>query len=589
MPPPSEGESLTELKVNPINHNGTPNEPFSEANDGGNDTVHITLNKSQAPALSSPLEDAGWFSKFLFLWTIPIMATGASKVLESSDVPPIPTDERAHVVHRNVCAAWDDEVKKRGLEKASFFRALWRVYGFRYIMYGLVVLFEGVIMMGIPLILARVVRYLEDDKGEYSEWEGYTWAAVLVIANIVLAIVHHHNFFFLWRQGARVRSAIQVMVYEKAIHLDGATLSHITTGRIMNVIGTDIVRIEDWVIFPNFLWVTVLVVAFTCYMLVHYVGYTAGFVGTGCIVTLVPLQMSATTYFSTLKGRLNGHRDQRIKHVHEIVHAMRIVKMYSWEEAFAEAINALRGREVNEILKINILQALVLVLLYSSPVLIALVTFSTFVALDGELTAEIAYGTMAIIYPARMWAANFAPLAMRAIVEVSIIFQRVENILHSCNKKEYRNRGSRATDVDGTPELGITVSNVSGKWEPTSPFSLQDVSFHVNPGEVVALVGKVGSGKSSILECLLGEFTPQSGGVHISGKIAYASQVPWMMNDTVRNNIVFNRPWDRAWYRKVVAACSLSRDFKLWTEADQTLIGERGVTLSGGQRARIGL
>jgi ATP-binding cassette subfamily C (CFTR/MRP) protein 4 len=121
--------------------------------------------------------------------------------------------------------------------------------------------------------------------------------------------------------------------------------------------------------------------------------------------------------------------------------------------------------------------------------------------------------------------------------------------------------------------------------EPT----LEDITVQVKSGELLAVVGSVGSGKSSLLMSLLKELPIESGRLKIDGRIAYAPQESWAFIASVRQNILFGAEFDEEKYNKVVHVCALERDFKLFPYGDKTLVGERGVSLSGGQKARITL
>jgi ABC-type multidrug transport system ATPase subunit len=150
-------------------------------------------------------------------------------------------------------------------------------------------------------------------------------------------------------------------------------------------------------------------------------------------------------------------------------------------------------------------------------------------------------------------------------------------------------------------EFAIVCKNMSGSWAPDAdegaPLVLSDLSYNVRHGELVVIVGQVGCAKTSLLMTVLQELTPSCGSVSVhcrpddkaAGSIGYCSQEPWIMSSTIRSNILFGRDMDQKWYDEVVHACSLAQDFEMLSHGDLTVIGDRGVNLSGGQRARVGL
>ncbi|KAI7823720.1 P-loop containing nucleoside triphosphate hydrolase protein, partial [Kickxella alabastrina] len=118
---------------------------------------------------------------------------------------------------------------------------------------------------------------------------------------------------------------------------------------------------------------------------------------------------------------------------------------------------------------------------------------------------------------------------------------------------------------------------------------LADISLKVNDAELVTVVGKTGSGKTSLLLSMCGKVEMTQGSGQMVGTIGYLEQSPWIMNDTMRANILFGRNFDEQFYWKVIHACALTEDLKAWPESDLTIIGERRINISGGQRARLAL
>lgn len=143
-------------------------------------------------------------------------------------------------------------------------------------------------------------------------------------------------------------------------------------------------------------------------------------------------------------------------------------------------------------------------------------------------------------------------------------------------------------DVLLTNEM-VKITNGTFSWSKKSPPTLKQINMSVQRGQLISIIGEVGSGKSSLLSCLFGEMEKIRGSVFIKGKLAYCSQQPWIMNATVRENILLGKPYDHEKYQKVIKACALEPDFKIFPAGDFTEIGEGGTTLSGGQKHRIAL
>lgn len=143
---------------------------------------------------------------------------------------------------------------------------------------------------------------------------------------------------------------------------------------------------------------------------------------------------------------------------------------------------------------------------------------------------------------------------------------------------------------NGVKNTGIVLKEAYAKWTSQSAEqTLSNINLTVTPGRLVAVIGPVGSGKTSLLHAILKELPLSSGSLSVKGNVSYASQEPWLFAGTVRSNILFGLPMDRRRYREVVKRCALERDFTLFPYGDKTIVGDRGVSLSGGQRARINL
>ena len=146
---------------------------------------------------------------------------------------------------------------------------------------------------------------------------------------------------------------------------------------------------------------------------------------------------------------------------------------------------------------------------------------------------------------------------------------------------------------EAVEELGeetISVRDASFSWNRhENKDVLRDINFSAHKGELTCIVGRVGAGKSSFLQSLLGDLWKTKGEVVVHGTVAFVSQTSWIMNATVKENIIFGYRYDSNFYEKTVKACALIDDFTQLPDGDETVVGERGISLSGGQKARVAL
>lgn len=194
----------------------------------------------------------------------------------------------------------------------------------------------------------------------------------------------------------------------------------------------------------------------------------------------------------------------------------------------------------------------------------------------------------------------YFPIALSYFAEMQTSIKRIKEFLmhdENCNEtiKSPNDIVMDRSSANGLVKQqgekpGVHLKSVSVKWLESLPDNcLEDISLEVRTPDHLAIVGTVGSGKSTLLQVILGELPTIEGTVTVSDSMSYASQEPWIFGASVRQNILFGQEYNKEKYKEVVKVCALERDLSLFSYGDRTLVGERGVTLSGGQKARINL
>lgn len=180
---------------------------------------------------------------------------------------------------------------------------------------------------------------------------------------------------------------------------------------------------------------------------------------------------------------------------------------------------------------------------------------------------------------------------MNNVAEALVSIRRIQKFLESDEiipVKQLINKKPSVEIKDGSFMWNIDESSQSPS-SPRNKYVLNNINFSANSPELVAIVGPVGCGKSSFLQALLGDVKLINGDISYSGRIAYSSQTPFIQNETLRDNILFGKPFNETKYKKILYTSALLPDLKILTSGDLTEIGEKGINLSGGQRARVSL
>lgn len=218
----------------------------------------------------------------------------------------------------------------------------------------------------------------------------------------------------------------------------------------------------------------------------------------------------------------------------------------------------------------------------------------TYVLLGGTVNASYAYTIASFYAVLRQSVTMYVPRAVTHLAEARVSVERVERflLLDEVTKNEAVTENSTKNEnyLSNINEVRVALKNVTVKWDGSLPENtLENVDFSANTNQLVAIVGKVGGGKTTMLQTILREVIPLEGFLDVVGTISYSSQDPWIFAGSARQNIVFQQKLNQEKYDRVVNACALERDFELFPNGDQTIVGDRGITISGGQKARINL
>ena len=382
----------------------------------------------------------------------------------------------------------------------------------------------------------------------------------------------------------RVYSSLVAIIYKKSLKLSANSRSHYSSGEIINLIAVDATKIQEALTYVTFLWVSPFHVGLTTYFTWQVIG-PAVLAGLGVLLAAIPLNGLDFYYMEKFQTRQMDHKDMRVKLINEILTGMKVLKMYSWEKPFIEKIGEIRQVELHSMKWVQYLDAFLFFTWNSAPFLVAVSSFITYIYIDPEnnvLDAKTAFVSLSLFNT--LQAPFFLiPYAVQCVVQASVSVTRINKFLNS----EELDPNNTTSDEMGP---SIIAKNAYFTWgERTDVPVLKNLNFSVKKGSLVAVVGRVGSGKSSLLSALLGEMQRTNGFVNIGKSIAYVSQQAWIRNMTLKNNILFQKQLNNNFYDKVIKCSALEADLEQLTGGDQTEIGEKGINLSGGQKQRVNL
>ncbi|XP_062509273.1 ATP-binding cassette sub-family C member 9-like isoform X2 [Corticium candelabrum] len=559
---------------------------------------------------------ANLFSKMSYWWFgTQILQVGYKKPLQQSDLGPIPKIDSSDVAYRVFKAAWQKEVAQAqiGQREPSMGRALARTLWKTTAFSGLLLAIGYALKFYGPLAIGLIVQYAEDYKDDklrpnYTDdltlqeffSNGYVVAVMFLLTTVAFSVFTQYHHLIMFRVGVFMQTGIRAMVYEKSLRLANWSggQSGLTTGLLINHMSSDTESFPPMGFLVNQVWAIPLLVVASIIILVFVLGWSALI---ACVVMLamIPIQGKIAAILSRYQQDNLKLSDERLKKVNELLQGMKLLKLYAWEESFRKAVEVVRQSELKVLLKLTLLRGMILFITNVTPVLITLVAFGMYTVLsDDPLTAGKAFTALALFNLMRS-PMLLLPFLINIMVTSHVSLKRLNKFFCARELKQPLKGQSlsrlklEAVESRNLPDgLDAEITNGTFCWEEENQQqpTLSDINISIPQGKLTMVVGRVGSGKSSLLSALLGEMSVLSGAVTWRDQnvaIAYGSQKAWLLNDSLKQNILFGKDLDNEKYSAVLEACALNPDLEVLPAGDDTEIGEKGINLSGGQKQRV--
>ncbi|XP_078695256.1 ATP-binding cassette sub-family C member 4-like [Branchiostoma floridae x Branchiostoma belcheri] len=543
----------------------------------------------------NPLATAGLVSKIFFWWLNPLFTTGYKRTLQEDDMYNVLYADSSQKQTECLQREWQKELDKEKESPSrppSLRRALFRVFGVKYLLFGLSLLFWSGVRTIQPIVLGWLIDYFSPES-TVTTTQAYLYALIISVCALAFSLIIHPYLFSVMALGWKMRVACCGLIYRKTLKLSHTALGKSNTGQIVNLMSNDVKRFDQAAVFCNYLWIVPFEILIVTILLYRDLGPSC-LAGLGFIFVQLALSSFIGKFLAKYRSQVAQKTDDRIRTMSEIISAMRVIKMYTWEKPFSEIVANLRKIEIRVITKAAIFRGLNMTFSFVSLRMVVFFTFVTFSLTGNNLTPSVIFRSIALYNLIRLSAMTFLPQAVAQLSEALVSIRRIQKFLLleevDCPETTTTRKSSISITCPQDAGCSILLNKVTAKWEGDSDkLTLKNINLKLGPGQLLAVIGPVGSGKSSLLSAILQELPAMSGQVTVRGKIGYASQQPWVFSGTVRQNILFGRLYDKETYDKTIQICALVKDLKLLPHGDMTLVGDRGVTLSGGQKARINL
>ncbi|XP_051024187.1 LOW QUALITY PROTEIN: multidrug resistance-associated protein 1 [Acomys russatus] len=571
-----------------------------------------------------PESSASFLSRITFWWITGMMVQGYRQPLESSDLWSLNQEDTSEAVVPVLVNNWKKECAKSRKQPVrivyappkdsnkpkasshldvneevealivkspqkdrdpSLFKVLYKTFGPYFLMSFLFKALHDLMMFAGPEILKLIINFVNDR--EAPDWQGYFYTALLFVSSCLQTLMLHQYFHICFVSGMRIKTAVVGAVYRKALVITNSARKSSTVGEIVNLMSVDAQRFMDLATYINMIWSAPLQVILALYLLWLNLGASV-LAGVAVMVFMVPFNAVMAMKTKTYQVAHMKSKDNRIKLMNEILNGIKVLKLYAWELAFRDKVLSIRQEELKVLKKSAYLAAMGTFTWVCTPFLVALSTFAVYVTVDEKniLDAEKAFVSLALFNILR-FPLNILPMVISSIVQASVSLKRLRIFLS--HEELEPDSIERWSIKDGEGVSSVTMKNATFTWVRGEPPTLSGISFSIPEGALVAVVGQVGCGKSSLLSALLAEMDKVEGHVALKGSVAYVPQQAWIQNDSLRENILFGHPLQERYYKAVLEACALLPDLEILPSGDRTEIGEKGVNLSGGQKQRVSL
>ncbi|XP_033169095.1 multidrug resistance-associated protein 1 isoform X3 [Drosophila mauritiana] len=468
--------------------------------------------------------------------------------------------------------------RKKGM--ASIMPPIYKSFGGVFLFGALMKLFTDTLTFAQPQVLSLIISFVEAQEAE-PEWKGILYAVLLFVLAAAQTFILGQYFHRMFIVGLRIRTALINAIYRKALRISNSTKKESTVGEIVNLMAVDAQRFMELTTYLNMIWSAPLQIGLALYFLWQQLGPSV-LAGLAVMIILIPVNGVIASRIKTYQIRQMKYKDERVKLMNEVLSGIKVLKLYAWEPSFEKQVLDIRDKEIATLRSTAYLNAGTSFLWSCAPFLVSLVTFATYVLIDENnvLDATKTFVSLSLFNILR-FPLTMLPMLITNLVQTQVSVNRINKFLNS------EELDPNSVLHDSSKPHPMSIENGEFSWG--DEITLRNINIEVKKSSLVALVGTVGSGKSSVVQAFLGEMEKLAGVVNTVGKLAYVPQQAWIQNATVRDNILFGQTYDRKRYNKVIDACALRADIDILSAGDLTEIGEKGINLSGGQKQRISL
>ncbi|XP_065058100.1 ATP-binding cassette sub-family C member 5-like [Rhopilema esculentum] len=590
------------------------------------------------PELTS-YENAGFLELATSSWANSIITKGFKTTLQLTDLGELSKKQTAKHSLSKFMRYYAHEKSKNNAEDVSLGKVFWRTTRTKFLL-GIIFLiaYLSLEFLKAAVVLRKVLEFVEKPTGSVTD--GLIWVVALFLFGIIRSLLISCGFLIMLFAGIEARAAALSLIYRKLSKLK--SVGNKSIGELVNLCANDTQRIFECCQFSIFLFgAPFLAILMSVYMYLKF--GPSSLIGIGIMILFLPIQALLGKLIVKTRAKVIRITDKRVKMVNEVITWIKLIKMYAWEMSFSNVIKELRSKEKRLLAGLLLMQAVNMSMATLLSSIAPIATFAAHIAFGNNLTVSEAFTIIVLfnIFPPTI---ALLPIAVRGLSESINAIKRFQNLmkleefvpfenepsdsslavsLQKCDfawnipEDEMKEKGKKkktSEAQESSQEANVYTNGKNGDTEPKVQFkntdgpkrhgpvpkgitplelklspTLYGINLDVKKGSLVGICGRIGSGKSSLIQAVLGQMNLTSGSVEVEKSIAYVPQQAWIINETVRSNILFGEEYNDARYKESCSMCALNKDLEAFESGDLTEIGERGINLSGGQKQRVSL
>ena len=553
-------------------------------------------HSSSSPSLSL-------FSKFFFSWTLPLITSSNNHNLNFSTITNTSTYRNPSISQSSINDSYQ-KLKSKYKGKKLFLTII-NTFMPALLFISFISLLLIILKLARIKILGKLIflfKHINDNNNTLSTSNInvviYYNGIVIIIIKLIKVFINAHNRYYSQVLGVKVSAALSNMIYDKVLTSALFMRNDINKGELLNYIQADVETLNFVFFYGPSTIVVPIQIIMNIVMLFQLFGFYFIYSFIALILFILLAWIVQKMYIDNQRDVLT-FKDQRTKAVISTLQNIKMVKMFTMENYFLNRINVKREFELNSMKKLQNIYVLSCLIHWAIPLVLSIVSIGVYSLLSKE-DMSIENLIMAIeIFDSISYPLYRVPVFITNLLNTIISMERIEKFLNYQNTITHKLSTSTTTAssyVIDIKNANFGIKRYSNKNKTLKEKTLlYNITLQINKGEFVGILGETGSGKSCIANAILGHFehlnsyNKDNSYSYINGSISYASQLPFIINDTIKNNILFFNEENTERYQHVLTICQLTQDLETFPGRDFTEISSNGTNISGGQKARVSL